>query len=50
MRALGDPDVGLFTDLGVRTSAAALGIPLDSDRREWAPWRSYVTHHLWSAT
>jgi AraC family transcriptional regulator of adaptative response / DNA-3-methyladenine glycosylase II len=49
MRALGDPDVMLATDLGVRTCAAALGIDLTGGRPEWAPWRSYVTHHLWAA-
>ncbi len=48
MRALADPDVLLGTDLGVRKSAAALRITL-SDRHNWAPWRSYATHHLWAA-
>jgi len=50
MRALGDPDVLLDTDLGVRRSAAALGIDLTDHRPEWAPWRSYATHHLWRAS
>jgi AraC family transcriptional regulator of adaptative response / DNA-3-methyladenine glycosylase II len=49
MRALADPDVLLETDLGVRKSAAALGVPLDDHRPDWAPWRSYATHHLWAA-
>jgi AraC family transcriptional regulator, regulatory protein of adaptative response / DNA-3-methyladenine glycosylase II len=49
MRALADPDVLLATDLGVRKSAAALDVRLDGGRREWAPWRSYATHHLWAA-
>jgi len=49
MRALADPDVLLETDLGVRRSAAALGVPLDGRRPDWAPWRSYATHHLWAA-
>jgi AraC family transcriptional regulator, regulatory protein of adaptative response / DNA-3-methyladenine glycosylase II len=49
LRALGDPDVLLDGDLGVRRSAQALGIDLAGGRGEWAPWRSYVTHHLWAA-
>ena len=49
MRALGDPDVGLVTDLGVRSAAAALGIDLAGGRPDWAPWRSYATHHLWAS-
>jgi AraC family transcriptional regulator of adaptative response / DNA-3-methyladenine glycosylase II len=49
MRALGDRDVLLATDLGVRRSAAALGIDLADGRPQWAPWRSYATHHLWAA-
>jgi AraC family transcriptional regulator of adaptative response / DNA-3-methyladenine glycosylase II len=49
MRALGDPDVLLHTDLGVRTSAETLDIELDGGRPDLAPWRSYVTHHLWAA-
>lgn len=49
MRALGDRDVLLATDLGVRKSAAALGLELAGGRPAWAPWRSYATHHLWAA-
>jgi AraC family transcriptional regulator of adaptative response / DNA-3-methyladenine glycosylase II len=49
MRALADPDVALVGDLGVRTSAAMLGIDVDTGRPDWAPWRSYATHHLWAA-
>jgi AraC family transcriptional regulator of adaptative response / DNA-3-methyladenine glycosylase II len=49
MRALGDRDVLLAGDLGVRRGAAALGIDLSGGRPEWAPWRSYATHHLWAA-
>jgi AraC family transcriptional regulator of adaptative response / DNA-3-methyladenine glycosylase II len=48
MRALGDPDVLLATDLGVRKAAAALSLPLEESQHSWAPWRSYVTHHLWA--
>ena len=49
MRALADPDVLLTGDLGVARSAAALGIALTDGRPDWAPWRSYATHHLWAA-
>jgi AraC family transcriptional regulator, regulatory protein of adaptative response / DNA-3-methyladenine glycosylase II len=48
LRALGDPDVLLTTDLGVRRAARALGLDLAGGRPDWAPWRSYVTHHLWA--
>ncbi len=48
MRALSDPDVLLDTDLGVRKAAARLGVELDRGSR-WAPWRSYVSHHLWAS-
>ena len=52
MRALGDPDVFLAGDLGVRKGAARLGV--DDDPRvlaehamRWRPWRSYAVMHLW---
>lgn len=48
MRMLADPDVLLDTDLVVRQGAEALDIPL-TDSHRWAPWRSYVSMHLWSA-
>lgn len=54
MRALGDPDVFLPTDLGVRHALAALGA--DSSPKaaaalaeRWRPWRSYALHHLWAS-
>ncbi|MEU3453235.1 AlkA N-terminal domain-containing protein [Micromonospora sp. NPDC006766] len=52
MRALGDPDVFLPTDLGVRRGAAALGLPddpktLDTYANRWRPWRSYAVIRLW---
>ncbi len=53
LRALGDPDVLLATDLGVRRGAAALGLPDEPTalaahaRAHWAPWRSYATIRLW---
>ncbi|OKI68934.1 DNA-3-methyladenine glycosylase 2 family protein [Micromonospora sp. CB01531] len=54
MRALGDPDVLLATDLGVRRGAAALGLPddpknLDAYADRWRPWRSYAVIRLWRA-
>ncbi|GAA1816421.1 AlkA N-terminal domain-containing protein [Luedemannella flava] len=53
LRALGDPDVLLATDLGVRRGARAAGLPDDPTAlarhaaRRWAPWRSYATMRLW---
>ncbi|WP_053660456.1 DNA-3-methyladenine glycosylase 2 family protein [Micromonospora sp. NRRL B-16802] len=52
MRALGDPDVLLDTDLAVRRGAAALGLPdttLAAHAERWRPWRSYATIRLWRA-
>ena len=47
MRALGDPDVWLGTDLGVRHALAALGpVPTD-DIDRCRPWRSYAVMQLW---
>lgn len=48
MRTLGDPDVLLATDLGIRKGAAALGIAdLAAAGERWRPWRSYAAMHLW---
>lgn len=52
MRALGDPDVFMATDLGVQHGLARLGLsdgPKSSaDRAEvWRPWRSYAQMHVW---
>ena len=54
MRITGDPDVLLPGDVAVRTGAAAAGIPSDpAGLTAWAartaPWRSYLTAHLWRA-
>ncbi|WP_433387594.1 DNA-3-methyladenine glycosylase 2 family protein [Micromonospora sp. KLBMP9576] len=54
MRALGDPDVLLPTDLAVRRGAAALDLPddpktLDTYADRWRPWRSYAVIRLWRA-
>ena len=52
MRALGDPDVLLTTDLGVRRGLERLGAPGDpaaasAAGTRWRPWRSYALMHLW---
>jgi AraC family transcriptional regulator of adaptative response / DNA-3-methyladenine glycosylase II len=52
LRALGDPDVFLATDLGARRGAAALGLPsepgaLAGYAARWRPWRSYALIRLW---
>jgi AraC family transcriptional regulator of adaptative response / DNA-3-methyladenine glycosylase II len=54
MRALGDPDVFMPTDLGVRHALDALGVdsrPAAAARlaERWSPWRSYALHHLWAS-
>ena len=54
LRALGDPDVFLPTDLGVLRGLANLGGPGEPKAaaalaERWRPWRSYALHHLWSA-
>ena len=48
MRAVGDPDVLLDSDLGVRKAASELDLDLTTAARHWAPWRSYATHQLWA--
>lgn len=49
MRALGDPDLFLPTDIGVRNAATRLGIEDVASRSEtWRPWRSYALMRLWS--
>jgi AraC family transcriptional regulator of adaptative response / DNA-3-methyladenine glycosylase II len=47
MRGLGDPDVFLETDLGVRHALDALGLDATAAER-WRPWRTYALHHLWA--
>ncbi|MET9480354.1 AlkA N-terminal domain-containing protein [Streptomyces sp. NPDC006638] len=53
MRALGDPDAFLPGDLGVRRSAAGLGLPatpaaLTARAAGWRPWRAYAVQYLWA--
>lgn len=50
MRSLGDPDVFLPTDIGVRRAAERLGTDLPgvvAASEAWRPWRSYALAHLW---
>lgn len=53
MRALGDPDAFLPTDLGVRRAAGGLGLPttpaaLTARAARWRPWRAYAVQYLWA--
>lgn len=54
MRALGDPDVFLPTDVGVRNALRTLGVgstpkAAAAHAAAWSPWRSYALHHLWAS-
>lgn len=54
MRVLGDPDILLPGDVALRAGAAASGIPgearaLTAWAERAAPWRSYLSAHLWRA-
>ena len=54
MRALGDPDVFMATDLGVRRALEHLGVAGDpksaaARAESWRPWRSYALQHLWTS-
>ena len=54
MRVIGDPDVLLPGDVAMRAGAAASGLPAEpAALTAWAeriaPWRSYLTAHLWRA-
>ncbi|MFI9804697.1 DNA-3-methyladenine glycosylase 2 family protein [Streptomyces sp. NPDC052301] len=53
MRALGDPDAFLPTDLGIRRAAGELGLPstpaaLTARAEAWRPWRAYAVQYLWA--
>ncbi|MFC5744997.1 AlkA N-terminal domain-containing protein [Actinomadura rugatobispora] len=53
MRALGDPDAFIPTDLGVRAAARDLGLPgtpaaLTRRAAAWRPWRAYAVQYLWA--
>ena len=51
MRALGDPDAFLATDLGVAAAGRLVGLTttreLIARSERWRPWRSYATQVLW---
>jgi AraC family transcriptional regulator, regulatory protein of adaptative response / DNA-3-methyladenine glycosylase II len=52
LRALGDPDVFMPSDLGIRKALERLGAAGDPKTagelaERWRPWRSYALHHLW---
>jgi AraC family transcriptional regulator, regulatory protein of adaptative response / DNA-3-methyladenine glycosylase II len=53
MRALGDPDAFLPTDLGALRAFALLGgstrrAALAEASERWRPWRSYAVQYLWT--
>ncbi len=53
MRALADGDAFIPTDLGIRQTAQALGLPhtpaaLTARSQAWRPWRAYAVQHLWA--
>ncbi len=54
MRVLGDPDILMTGDLGLRQGAVRLGFGSDPDAlaahaERWSPFRSYAGLHLWRA-
>ncbi len=52
LRALGDPDVFLPSDLGVRAGLRSLGVAERSAEvvKGWQPWRSYALMHVWNSS
>ena len=49
MRALGDPDAWLPTDLGVRHALARLGADPQASHA-WRPFRAHAVIHLWASS
>lgn len=54
MRALGDPDAFLPTDLGMRHALLQLGVAADPRSamrlaERWRPYRAYAVQHLWAS-
>jgi len=52
LRGLGDQDVFMPSDLGIRKALERLGAKGDPKSaaaiaQRWRPWRSYALHHLW---
>ncbi|MCG5214737.1 DNA-3-methyladenine glycosylase 2 family protein [Streptosporangium sp. KLBMP 9127] len=55
MRALGDPDAFVPTDLGIRLAARDIGLPdtpaaLTHRAAAWRPWRAYAVQYLWATS
>jgi AraC family transcriptional regulator of adaptative response / DNA-3-methyladenine glycosylase II len=48
MRALGDPDAWLPTDVGVRRGLARIGAPPRAPEA-WRPYRTHAVRHLWAS-
>ncbi|MFP5353312.1 MAG: AlkA N-terminal domain-containing protein [Actinomycetota bacterium] len=51
LRALGDPDAFMPTDLGVRQALRAAGVERDPEEyaSRWRPWRAYAQQYLWTS-
>lgn len=51
LRALGDPDVFMAGDLGVRHGLALMGLGDAGPEafQRWSPWRSYALMHVWQS-
>lgn len=51
VRALGDPDSFMATDLGIRHALTQLGVSDDpmTIAERWRPWRAYAQQHLWTS-
>jgi AraC family transcriptional regulator of adaptative response / DNA-3-methyladenine glycosylase II len=51
VRALGDPDAFMDTDLGVRQALKRLGVGEDPAlvAQRWRPWAAYAQQHLWAS-
>jgi AraC family transcriptional regulator of adaptative response / DNA-3-methyladenine glycosylase II len=52
MRALGESDAFMATDIGLQRSIAANGRKPTAQQllaraERWRPWRAYATLHLW---
>jgi AraC family transcriptional regulator of adaptative response / DNA-3-methyladenine glycosylase II len=55
MRALGDPDAFVPSDLGIRRAARDVGLPstavgLIRHAAAWRPWRAYAVQYLWATS
>ena len=49
MRALGDPDAWMPTDLGVRHGLERLGVGVEA-AEAWRPYRAHAIMHLWTSS